>query len=248
MRYDALTPARPDQGDSALARAKNTSRAEARRRTRETQRAELLEDEAAEEQQETVEGEPAPRPQLFKMPNVREDVRALPQILTSRRLLVVPLLLLVVGFVVTLVSAGLAPEARAIADLYIQFFFIPPALFTFFIAGFVAPRASYLVGLIYGLIAGAMWSAVILISGAAITTGDPGAAVVLDPGTVIPQMMVVGALYGTLAAAFAAWYRDFLRGMQERGRARRAEQESKARAKRRDERHESRRVAKRGTS
>ena len=211
-------------------------------------RAELLEEERGDEMvddqdQEPQSSAPAERPRLFRMPNVREDIKALPSIFMSRRLLWVPLLLLVVGLVATLVAPGLAPEAAGIAELYIQFFFVPPALFTFFIAGFVAPRASYLVGFIYGLIGGAMWSAVILFSGAQITTGTD-AATAVEPGAAILQMMTIGALYGTLAAAFAAWYRDFLRGMQDRGKARRAEQEARERAKRRDERHESRRVAK----
>jgi hypothetical protein len=123
--------------------------------------------------------------------------------------------------------------------MFVQFFFLPPALFTFFVAGFLAPRASYLVGLIYGLIGGAMWFAAFTPSGA---VPDSSTFVAL-----LATAIVQGALYGTLAAAFAAWYRDFLRGMQERGKVRRAEQEAKLRAQRRDERQESRRVAKQRT-
>jgi signal transduction histidine kinase len=201
----------------------------------------------AEAQQPVEQEPPAERPRLFRMPNVREDLLALPTIFLTRRLLWLPLLLLVVGFGLTMMLPGLVAEVAAIADLYIQFFFVPPALFTFFIAGFVAPRASYLVGLIYGLIAGVMWSTIIVTSGLTLATGEP-ATTTSDAGGVFMQMLLVGALYGTLAAAFAAWYRDFLRGMQERGKARRADQEAKERAKRRDERQEARRIAKRPSS
>lgn len=228
-----------------MARAKNTSRSEARRRTRVTLRSEVLEADEAEDQDLAADQPAAPtaRPRLFRMPNVRADLRALPQMFRSRRLLWAPLLLLVGGLVVTLALPGLPAQIGSIADLYIQFFFVPPALFTFFIAGFLAPRASYLVGLLYGLIAGGMWGAIILGPGMAtsITTGTP---TTVEPLVVIFNMLLIGSLYGTLAAAFAAWYRDFLRGMQERGKTRRAEQEAKERLKRRDERQEARRVAK----
>ncbi len=228
-----------------MARAKNTSRAEARRRTRVTLRSDVLETDEAEDQDLDDEQPVAPtgRPRLFRMPDVRADLRALPQIFRTRRLLWVPLLLLIGGMVVTLVLPGLPAQIGSIADLYIQFFFVPPALFTFFLAGFVAPRASYLVGLLYGLIAGGMWAAIILGPGMATST-TPGAASTVEPVAVVFNMVLIGSLYGTLAAAFAAWYRDFLRGMQERGKLRRAEQEAKERLKRRDERQEARRVAK----
>jgi hypothetical protein len=173
---------------------------------------------------------------MFSLPNFREDIRALPGIFRSKKLLWVPLLLLLAGAALVLLLPTLPTDALAIADLYIQFFFIPPALFTFFVAGFIAPRASWLVGLLYGLIAGVLWF---------VTFVPPSR--VPDASAFATQLGLLltnGALYGTFAAAFAAWYRDFLRGMQERGRARRADQEAKERAKRRDERQEARRVAK----
>lgn len=224
------------------------SRAEARRRTREAQRAELL----AAEQLENDADEQAPavaeqRRPIFKMPDIRSDLRALPGMFRTRRLLWLPLLLLLVGLVAILVLPGLAPEAAAIADFYVQFFFAPPALFTFFIAGYLAPRASYLVGFVYGLVAGAIWSVAVLTNSQLVTPGTTEPTPIGDPAVVVLNMLVIGVLYGTLASALAAWYREFLKGMQERGRARRAEAEAKERAKRRDERHEARRVAKSST-
>ena len=235
-----------------MARAKNTSRAEARRRSRDSMRTELVDAEIVDEPIDSsdAESEPPARRSLFKMPDVRSDLRALPGIFRSRRLLWVPLLLLLLGAAAALAAPRLSAEAHGIAVMYMQFFFAPPALFTFFIAGFVAPRASYLVGLIYGLIAGVLWTVVAagyntdLLTGGVPTTP----AQTMSPVQVAAQLVPVGALYGTLAAAFAAWYRDFLRQMQERGKVRRADREALDRARRKTERHETRRAAKRPTS
>jgi hypothetical protein len=233
MRYDA-----------AVAREKNTSRAEARKRTREMTRAELLaaEDEEDEELGEATAQPEAPRQPMFKMPNIRADLVALPSIFRSRRMLWLPLVLLLVGMGITLALPGLSPEVAVFAGYYIQFFFAPPALFTFFIAGFFAPRASYLVGLVYGLLAGVVW-AIVVLTGPPLPTVDP-AVPQLTPVMLVINYVVIGALYGTLAAALAAWYRDFLRGMQERGRTRRAVKEVDERARRREQRQEARRTAK----
>jgi hypothetical protein len=234
-----------------LARAKNTSRAEARRRTREAQRADLL----AEEDEGPDEGADAPpapqrRQPLFRMPNFREDIRALPDVFRTRRLIWLPLVLLVSGFGIVLVLPALPATIASIADLFVQFFFIPPALFTFFVAGYLAPRASYLVGFLYGVFASILWSILILWQGQSLApTGTDGTATgtVNEPVMVVLNMVLIGALYGTLAGAFAAWYRDFLRGMRDRGIQQRAEREAKERAKRREERQEARRVAKQRT-
>lgn len=226
-----------------MARAKDTARSEARRRTRASLRADQPTEEGADDLLDSDETTatatatpPAERQRMFKMPNFREDIRALPTILRTRKLLWLPLLLLVIGTGIVLVLPSLTAEPLALADLYLQFFYVPPALFTFFIAGFIAPRASWLIGLLYGVIAGFLWF-IAFIPPSLVTTPTAFA-------TQLFLLIMNGALYGTFAAAFAAWYRDFLRGMQERGRARRADQEANERAKRRDERQEARRVAK----
>jgi hypothetical protein len=124
------------------------------------------------------------------MPDVRADVRALPQVFLSRRLMWLPLLLLGVGFALMLVTPGLSTEIQGITVLFLQFFFVPPALFTFFIAGFVAPRASYLVGLIYGLLAGVLWSIILLVTTTDLATGDPNVTPALtanEPVSVLDQ-------------------------------------------------------------
>jgi len=217
-----------------LARAKNTSRAEARRRARAATRTEH----DAETRELTAESEqPAqdqPRPSFFNPPRFREDLRLLPRILTSRRLLIVPPLMLLIGFALTMMAGQLVGEAAAIADLYVQLFFLPPALLTFFLAGFIAPRASYLVGALLGAFSGLLW-AIIIFAGLT-TAADPVTDPQADAAAVTSYLFVLNVGYGTFAAAFAAWYRDFLRRMQEQGRARRAEREAKERERRREQR------------
>jgi len=253
MRYDS-GPA-SNLKETPLAREKNTSRAEARRRTRETYRAELaaeegFEDEGLEYAVSTGQSEEPPRKPLFKMPNIREDLRLLPSIIRSKPILFLPLVLFLVGLGIFLALPGLSPEIAGIAGYYIQFFFAPPALFTFFIAGFFAPRASYLIGFIYGLIAGIFWTLAVLAVGsqAAVDPAAPVTSVPPEPLGLFVNMMVIGILYGTLAAALASWYREFLRGMQERGKARRAVKEVDERTRRREQRAEARRGMKRPTS
>ena len=198
-------------------------------------------DDALESESATTEV-PERKP-IFRIPNFREDLRALPQILTSRRLVLLPLALLAIGFVLVLVYPSISPDLQVFAGYYLQFFYFPPALFTFFLAGFFAPRASYLVGAFYGLVAGILWA--IEFSGLIGPTPTPtDQPVAVDPVATSAIALVYGLVYGTIAAALAAWYRDFLRNMQERGRERRATREVDERAKRREQRQEARKLAK----
>src|SRR3954447_20468563 len=89
-----------------------------------------------------------PRPRrrglLFQWPDIRADVRGLPDMFRTRRLLWLPFVLLLVGFVLALIFGALSTDIQQWAYLYFQYFFSPQALFTYFIGGFLAPRASYL--------------------------------------------------------------------------------------------------------
>jgi len=216
-----------------LARAKNTARAAARRRSREQAR-ETDELEAAPLAPPAEE----PRKPLFVMPNILEDIRLLPQMFLTRRLLWVPVLMLLAGFVLAYFyyNEAIPPDLRWPVELYIQLFFFPQALFTFFLGGFLAPRASYLVGFLLGLLNGLLW--VVLVIGLSVQVAPD-----VPNDELATNFVMIGVLYGTLAAAFAAWYRNFLRGMQERGKQRRAEREAQERVKQREER----RAARRGT-
>jgi hypothetical protein len=235
-------PHRPE-GETTLAREKNTSRANARRRTRASQRAEYLAatDPEAEELEAsgtaTVQTERKP---MFKMPNIREDIRALPQMFRERRRLFVPVLMLLVGFALALAYPGLSVDIQSYAGAYIQFFFLPQSLFTYFLGGFFAPRAGYLIGFLLGVLDAVLW-VIIIVMGVSGVTAAPGQSLQLESTALV---LVSAVLTGTIAGALASWYRDFLRGIQERGQNRRAERENAERDKRRLERQEARRVAK----
>jgi len=221
-----------------LARAKNTSRAEARKRTRDVQRAELEDDEQLEDEPETAA--PAARPALFQIPKIRDDISALPAMFRTRRLLWLPFGLLIVGFFLALGIYGIPADLQPLVALYLQFFFVPEGLFIYFIAGFLAPRGSYLVGLMIGALSGVLYSIAILVTLPA--GSDP--SVVTEAQAVAVRSLIYGPVLGMFAGGFAAWYRNFLRNMQESGNKRRADKEAQGRAKRRDERQEARRVAK----
>lgn len=243
-----------------MARAKNTSRAEARRRARLEARAE----DSAAYQDDLAEGEPgepatpaeAPaRRSLISLPNFRQDLRDLPQILTSRRAMIIAPLMLTVGFVLQLAnSQAMLPTGfglpiplvgwvsfAEIGDFYVQMFFLPPALLTFFLAGYIAPRASYLFGALNGLLSGAFWAVLFLTGPLPDGAPLPGGT---DTLALVGYVFVLNVGYGTFAAAFAAWYRDFLRRMRDSGMQRRADREAAERAKRRDQRHADRRTLK----
>jgi hypothetical protein len=228
-----------------LARAKNTIRSEARRRTREQNRSELVGEDASLDGDDvavptSTTVAPRSRTQLFKFPNVRDDIRSVPGMFRTRKLLFLPFALLLVGFILVL-SVNLIPvSVQTWVGLYIQYFFLPEALFTYFIGGFLAPRASYLIGLMLGLMCGLLWTAILLIQPG---TQDAVAAQT-DLGSAIGLVLVQSVVLGLFAGGFAGWYRDFLRGMQNRSRERQAERETALKAQRRDERQEQRRNAK----
>jgi hypothetical protein len=239
-----------------LARAKNTDRAEARRRFREARAAELAtlranananadDDETAMDPvtgraipREAVDEEAPKRPMrpAFKLPNIRRDLADLPRLFSERRLLYVPFVLLLLAFVLGMAltqGAITDPQVTQIIATFVQFTLPPSSLLLFFLGGFIAPRSSYLIGLLLGILDGVLYE-LLLIS-------TPGVRIVAesnpaDTSTIqlTATSIVVGIVYaiiiGTVGAAFAAWYRNFLRSSQERARQSRLDREAKARA------------------
>jgi hypothetical protein len=218
-----------------VARAKSTRRAEARRRYRAEQAAAraAVEDSAADEEQE---GEPAQetptRQPLFKIPNVREDLLALPLMFRQKPVLWLPIALMALGFALSLIPPPTDPTIRFVIQFYVQSFFLPSAILAIFLGGILAPRGSYLVGLLLGLINGLLLVAYVLVGPldrAAVPSGDlPSVAF---------QAFIVPTLYGPVIGAFAGWYRDFLRRSSER---RRAAVEARARERKREQKRANR--------
>ena len=165
----------------------------------------------------------------------------------TRRLLWVPFIMVAVGFVLMLISPALNADVQNYVFLYVQYFFFPQALFTYFIGGFLATRSSYLVGLLLGLMTGVLWI-IILVLGVTLGAGvDETGLQASDVASSSVYVLVTSIFLGTVAGWFAGWYRDFLRNMQERNKQKAVEREAQARAQRRDNRQESRKGAKRPT-
>ncbi len=218
-------------------RAKNTSRAEARRRFREEQRDE---DDPGEGLTDASVDQEAPPQQGGRagiaMPNVLEDIKALPQVF-RKPLVWLPFGLLLLTFVlsVALINGmldGLPTPLRDGIVLYISLTLHPTTLFIFFIGGFVAPRASYLVGGMLGLLSGIFFMAVVVLSNETATSAEldsvlsttaEGAPAVT--AELALQTIGLGLVIGVFAGGFAAWYRRFLRSSQERARVNRMQRE-----------------------
>jgi hypothetical protein len=210
-------------------RPKDTSRIDARRRYREEQRGTEL-DVGADGGEATVTAtEPRPRA-AFAMPNVLEDARALPQQF-RRPLLWAPFGILLIAFALELARQSDAlPEGQVedLAVLFIQLTLPPTSLFVFFIGGFVATRASYLVGAILGAFDALLITILVLTE----QTDFEGTGMTEVAEGLLP-LWGIAIFVGILAAAFASWYKRFLRSSQERAKANRAvrEQEQAQKAK-----------------
>jgi hypothetical protein len=213
-----------------VARAKHTVRADARRRYRQTQSGEP--EGSADTEETTAPAQrsasspaqrsvsaPAQRPSItaafrnaYRPAKIREDIGALPSLLMSRAFLIS--LALVVGGT----GAYVVAPGNFVTGLVYQAMVLPPAMAPIFIVGFFARRASYLLGLIVGIVDVVAYAIVVY----AVAPIDPAQ----QQGLVFSALSV-GPLSGIFFAAAAAWYRRFLSlsnaGAQQRARARQAQ-------------------------
>lgn len=216
-----------------MARAKRTDRAEARRRYRasigEPLDGEVLDPEVEEAPRSRATAGssggrapasvPAPqRPSIsgafrssFHSPNLRADVAALPQLLRHWSFLL--------PVVLTGLSVALMPilGVGSLTLTFYQYFSATMPFGSVFLAGFFAPRASYLLGILIAV-------ASVLFQVLAFNVGSLGGYLDLfvDPVTNQPlprdqaaRVIIEGAIYlgipaSALFAAAAAWYRRFL--------------------------------------
>jgi signal transduction histidine kinase len=237
----------PPDGQSK-ARAKDTSRAEARRRYREQHRLDEPDlDDAPDAPEEAVAAAPS-RPSM-RLPDVRADLAALPGVFRDRPLVLLPFGMLLAAFLLELARQNELLPVGGIGDiavLYIQLTLPPTALFVFFIGGFLAPKASWLVGGILGAFDALLITILVLIAPA----GELESAGVTEVAEGLLPLWAIAILVGVLAAGFASWYRSFLRSSQERARANRAarerEQALKAKEQARADKAAAREAASRG--
>ncbi len=213
-----------------MARAKRTDRSEARRRYRQTtsdangpepdngaettaaldfgeRRSGARPYRAPDAPSSTPRPDPNARPGFgaafrgaYRQPNIREDLRALPSLLRSRGFLVAVLLVLGAAAI-----AVLFPNYDGAAFAFELLVWPGSAIGPQLVAGFFAPRASYLLGLIVGALQGVVFT--LMLTG----VGVLGAQVPADQlANVLFLGFVSGPISGMLFAAAAAWYRRFL--------------------------------------
>jgi hypothetical protein len=147
--------------------------------------------------------------------HVRPDLAALPWIATHTYALWVPLAITLASTV-----AIIATDGGDISLFLFAYFIQTPAIGGVFLAGFLAPRASWLLGVIVGLFSAGCYSVLVLFYPSTIYTA-------LQPTEAQAREVVISALIlsptiGGFFAAGAAWYRRFLR-LSNPNRGRRAQ-------------------------
>ncbi|HXG26172.1 MAG TPA: hypothetical protein VNL94_04870 [Candidatus Binatia bacterium] len=163
----------------------------------------------AREQKAPAKPQPPARPsfgsafrEAYHPANVREDVAALPRLVRHWSFWL-PMVSIVVGAILSTVYWNFTGGRLAF-----QLLVLPGSGFGLpqLVAGFFAPRASYLLGLLVSIFQGLV--GVIFAINLANSTGTP---ITSDqwPG-VLTQAFLAGPLSGMLFAAAAAWYRRFL--------------------------------------
>jgi hypothetical protein len=213
-----------------VARAKRTERAEARRRHRAAVAAATAEgDHDAEETAAGSSDQPSPGSSRststarsntpaptgrvgfaeafrlsFRPINVRDDLASLPWIAIHSKALWVPIAITIIATAYVVVSQG----KDILAQLGFQYFIQTPAIGGVFIAGFLAPRAGWLLGVIVGLVSAACYSLLVISFGTVLYPAAPPTQA--EAMNVAVSAFLLSPLIGSFFAAAAAWYRRFL--------------------------------------
>ena len=210
-----------------MARAKRTERAEARRRYRAANTTQTT-DADLEPASSTGAGSPKPKSSgnpaqksatsgptgrvgfadafkaSFRPINVRQDLAALPWIATHTHALWIPLAITIASTAFIVLSSG----TGAISQFMFAYFIQTPAIGSVFIAGFLAPRASWLLGVVVGLVSAICYSVLVVAFPTSIYVAAPPTADVTRD--VVVSALVLSPVIGAFFAAGAAWYRRFL--------------------------------------
>jgi len=214
--YDAHHDPSPSTGET-VARAKRTSseRAAARRRYRAATESEALAADAAVDATPGRTAEPVrPTSDTVRMGllaalrasirplNLREDLAALPSLIPNKALWV-PVLVTIASTVAVVATDG----TNALSAILFSYFVQTPGIGGSFLAGFLAPRASWLLGFIVGIVTAVCYSVLIYVFPLRIATEIPDAAIAQ---TAVISAVITSPILGALFASAAAWYRRFL--------------------------------------
>jgi hypothetical protein len=135
--------------------------------------------------------------------HVGPDLASLPWIAVHTKALWVPALITVASTI-----AVIGTQGGSISQFMFAYFIQTPAIGGVFIAGFLAPRASWLLGVVVGLIAALCYSILILGFPSTIYPAAPPSADTARDVAV--SAFVLSPVIGGFFAAGAAWYRRFL--------------------------------------
>lgn len=212
-----------------MARAKRTDRAAARRRYRAINDPAALDDSAGEAAEaRPIQPAAGTRPVAtevrlgivaalkasFHPLNLREDLAALPWLVRTKAFWI-PLAVTVATTAAFIATGG----REVISAMLFSYFVQTPAIGGVFLAGFLAPRASWLLGAIIGFVAAGGYILVLGMIAGALTATDPNSANIQTVGI---SALLFSPLFGAFFAATAAWYRRFLT-LTNPNRARRAQ-------------------------
>lgn len=143
--------------------------------------------------------------QSFRPLNVRADIASLPWIAIHTKALWLPLLI-TFGSTIYIVATG---ASDTIAEFMFAYFIQTPAIGSVFLAGFLAPRSSWLLGAIIGFLSAICYAILVLVY----PTMIPGATTVPtgpEATSVVTSALILSPVIGSFFAAAAAWYRRFL--------------------------------------
>ena len=153
----------------------------------------------------------------------RDDLAILPSLLRHRATWLPVLVTIVGAAVVAATGLGSGSALGVVGLLLFQYFLFPPALGGPFLVGFLAPRASWLLGGIIGLVAAAAYTVLIVAFPGQITAAVPQTDQIQ---AAVLSAFVLSPIMGALFASAAAWYRRFLQ-LTNPNRGRRAQQPQK---------------------
>lgn len=204
-----------------MARAKRTHRADARRRNRAANAIEGEFDAVEEAEPARTTGRPtAPSGKTTGTPermgitdafrgsmrplHVREDLAALPWLALHTKALWLPILITVASTAAIIVVGAF----DIVTGFMFAYFVQTPAIGGVFIAGFLAPRASWLLGVVVGLVGAACYALLVLVFPSKISVGQlPDPAIARN---IALSAFILSPILGGFFAAAAAWYRRFL--------------------------------------
>jgi hypothetical protein len=133
----------------------------------------------------------------FRPLNLREDLALLPRLIVHRSFWL-PVLL-------SAITAGaiIAFQGRELISVFaMTYFLMPPPIGAIFLGGFLAPRASYLIGALIGIISSILLAIVV----AAVPSMFSGATF----SAALIEGLATSPLAGVFFGSAAAWYRRFL--------------------------------------